>query len=158
MKAALDLRQGKGTAEGLRKELVQCMAMCIRLAEEGDAALGIAAVQPSGPPPRYHLIYQNGDADAPASIRDSNGEVVLALCRRCGRGEAELAEPCVARDPLPEVTAGMEAIMCGDSSHTDALVHRLRSARATIADLVAHGDHHDREALASLDAFLATIP
>ena len=51
VKAALDLRQGKGTAEGLRKELVQCIAMCIRLAEEGDAALGIPAVQPADPLP-----------------------------------------------------------------------------------------------------------
>lgn len=37
-----------------------------------------------------HVLYTAGDADAPAAIKDSNGEVVLGLCRLCGRGEAEL--------------------------------------------------------------------
>ena len=44
---------------------------------------------------KQHLLYKNGDSDAPDSIKDSNGEIVLALCRVCGRGEAELDEPCV---------------------------------------------------------------
>lgn len=44
-----------------------------------------------------HDLYMKGDPDAPAAIKDANGEVVLGLCRRCGRAEAELAEPCVLR-------------------------------------------------------------
>jgi hypothetical protein len=56
VKAALDLRHGKGTQEDLRKEIVQCMAMCIRLAEEGDAALGIPAVQPADPTMMIHVF------------------------------------------------------------------------------------------------------
>jgi hypothetical protein len=39
-----------------------------------------------------HDLYKTGDSDAPESIKDSNGEVVLALCRKCGRGESELEE------------------------------------------------------------------
>jgi hypothetical protein len=44
-----------------------------------------------------HDLYKDGDPDAPAGIKDANGEVVLGLCRRCGRAEAELVEPCVIR-------------------------------------------------------------
>lgn len=37
-----------------------------------------------------HILYKTGDADAPNSIKDRNGEVVLDLCRLCGRAETEL--------------------------------------------------------------------
>jgi len=44
-----------------------------------------------------HDLYTTKDADRPLAICDSNGEVVLSLCKRCGRGEAELwDEPCPA--------------------------------------------------------------
>lgn len=42
----------------------------------------------------YHDLYETGDADAPSSILDRNGEVTLDLCRVCGMGEAELDGPC----------------------------------------------------------------
>lgn len=42
-----------------------------------------------------HDIIKTGDADANGGICDSNGDVVLALCRRCGRGEIELEQGCV---------------------------------------------------------------
>lgn len=41
-----------------------------------------------------HDLYETGDPDAPDCVRDRNGDVVLELCRRCGRGEVELSEPC----------------------------------------------------------------
>lgn len=37
-----------------------------------------------------HDLYKPGDKDAPEQIRDRNGYVVLELCRRCGKAEAEL--------------------------------------------------------------------
>jgi hypothetical protein len=43
-----------------------------------------------------HVLYKTGDADAPPSILDRNGEVTLGLCRVCGQGEAELAPVCPA--------------------------------------------------------------
>jgi hypothetical protein len=43
---------------------------------------------------RGHVLYETGDKDAPDCIKDRNGEVVLGLCRICGRGEIELEEPC----------------------------------------------------------------
>lgn len=42
-----------------------------------------------------HDLYKTGDPDAPDSIKDSNGEVALGLCRRCKRAERELEEPCI---------------------------------------------------------------
>lgn len=44
-----------------------------------------------------HVLYRTGDANAPSSIKDGNGDVALGLCRKCGRGERELEEPCVPR-------------------------------------------------------------
>lgn len=41
-----------------------------------------------------HDLYETGDKNVPSSICDSNGEVALGLCKRCGRGEIELEEPC----------------------------------------------------------------
>lgn len=41
-----------------------------------------------------HDLYKTGDRDAPQAILDSNGEVVLGLCRKCNRAEIELKEPC----------------------------------------------------------------
>jgi len=49
-----------------------------------------------------HVLYETGDKDAPESIKDSNGEVVLGLCRKCWRGEIELAEPCGPRQPAAD--------------------------------------------------------
>ena len=41
-----------------------------------------------------HQLYKTGDIDAPNSIKDNNGEVVLDLCRKCGQAEIELRESC----------------------------------------------------------------
>jgi hypothetical protein len=43
-----------------------------------------------------HDLYKAGDRDAPDEIKDRNGEVVLGLCKRCGRAEIELSEPCIS--------------------------------------------------------------
>lgn len=41
---------------------------------------------------KAHDLYKTGDKDAPDRIKDNNGEVVLSLCKRCGKAEAELDE------------------------------------------------------------------
>ena len=41
VKAALDVKQGKGSMEDLQKEMIQCAAMLLRLWEEGDPTLGL---------------------------------------------------------------------------------------------------------------------
>lgn len=43
---------------------------------------------------KQHDLYKTGDFDAPGQIKDRNGEVVLSMCRKCGRAEIELSEPC----------------------------------------------------------------
>lgn len=44
-----------------------------------------------------HDLYTDADPDRPDVICDSNGQVTLDLCKRCGKGEAELLDaPCVA--------------------------------------------------------------
>lgn len=40
-----------------------------------------------------HDLYETRDQDRPDVICDSNGEVVLGLCKRCGKGEAQLYNP-----------------------------------------------------------------
>jgi len=37
-----------------------------------------------------HKLYESFDDDAPDTIRDGNGEVVLALCKVCGMAEVQL--------------------------------------------------------------------
>lgn len=37
-----------------------------------------------------HILYTNEDINAPDSIKDQYGDVVLSLCKKCGRGESEL--------------------------------------------------------------------
>ena len=44
--------------------------------------------------PVPHLLWETGEVGVPSAILDRNGEVVLGLCKVCGRGECELDEPC----------------------------------------------------------------
>lgn len=39
-----------------------------------------------------HVLYETTDKDRPKEICDRNGEVVLAMCKLCGKVEAELDE------------------------------------------------------------------
>ena len=42
-----------------------------------------------------HELYKTGDVDAPHQIKNHNNEVVLRLCRKCGRAESRLeTHPC----------------------------------------------------------------
>lgn len=50
-----------------------------------------------------HELYTTGDSDTPECVMDRNGEVVLGMCRHCGKAEIELAEPCCA----PEFALGL---------------------------------------------------
>ncbi|MEM6367802.1 MAG: MazG-like family protein [Myxococcota bacterium] len=47
-KAILQLREGRGSYDEARVELVQVMAMCVRLAEEGDRTLALAPLAADG--------------------------------------------------------------------------------------------------------------
>ena len=55
------------------------------------------------PPAARHDLYTTGDENAPDSIKDRNGEVVLGLCKVCGKAESELSEPCSRAEQSPRV-------------------------------------------------------
>ncbi len=46
-----------------------------------------------------HDLYADGDADIPEQITDSNGQVVLNLCKVCGKGESELIDTPMCPGP-----------------------------------------------------------
>jgi hypothetical protein len=69
-----------------------------------------------------HVLYETGDTGAPKQIIDRNGEVVLGLCKLCGKAEAELDGGCTdaaerinrARRILAQVRDGYMADMTRD--------------------------------------------
>jgi hypothetical protein len=81
------------TAEALmrREQPCTCTGSC-----RGPKGLGEGWICSLKLPPA-HNIYETGDHDAPEAIKDRNGEVVLGLCRRCGRGEADLVTSCATK-------------------------------------------------------------
>lgn len=57
-----------------------------------------------------HDLYKTGDADAPDCIKDRNGEVALAMCRKCKRAESELSVRVVnSIDPHSVLSAGIKS-------------------------------------------------
>lgn len=62
------------------------------------------AAQQATPEPCKHILYKTGDADKPREICDRNGEVVLAMCRICGKAEAELVEITTGQPAPPAQT------------------------------------------------------
>ena len=62
-----------------------------------------------------HDLYTDADKDRPDVICDRNGQVVLSLCKRCGRGEAELETPCdKAKQEQRSVSEHMSTECVGD--------------------------------------------
>ena len=86
---------GLVTDGGLRADEV---AAVLKMPDEQLLALKPQAISAAS---EVHDLYKTTDESRPATICDTNGEVVLALCKRCGRGEAELwnedgsVAPCV---------------------------------------------------------------
>jgi len=52
-----------------------------------------------------HDLIKTGDPDSFSAIEDGHGEVVLAYCRVCRKGEADLAKSCPGLPPSPEQPA-----------------------------------------------------
>ena len=60
---------------------------------------GVEAIKTEGENDSWkvpHDLYKDGDDDIPGVICDRNGQVTLDLCKRCGKGEAQLDGPCTA--------------------------------------------------------------
>lgn len=52
-----------------------------------------------------HVLYTTNSPDKPDVICDSNGDVVLGLCRVCGKGESELVLACTVLGQADEAAA-----------------------------------------------------
>lgn len=88
-------------------------------------------------PYSQHVLYTDADKDRPEVICDSNGVVVLGLCKRCGKGEVELEGPCAQpakkRDlPAPPHDSLEEAQMAAHEPSESAAAH----ARSVADELV----------------------
>lgn len=75
-----------------------------------------------------HLLYKTGDAGVFGHITDSNGEVVLAYCKACGQGEADLEDDCPAFGVQPWAKAQHDyGDMYPDRNHANDEVAALRA-------------------------------
>lgn len=70
-----------------------------------------------------HDIYKDGDENIPDSICDGHGQIVLALCKKCGKGEIELNGKCTHMiDPA--------------NATKDELLARIAELRGALNDLM----------------------
>lgn len=97
-----------------------------------------------------HDYYKTGDIGAPDQIKDGNGEVVLSLCRRCGRAEAELDEPCTDPEPrdvpeeqMPEYVRAAAADCWGGGTRADYRKKIYKNCEAEIARRVEKATNHE---------------
>jgi hypothetical protein len=76
-----------------------------------------------------HILWSDEDYDPPTSILDGHGQVVLALCKNCGKGEADLAAVCPNPPKLPSTFSerGLAIIAeIEDDLHLDAKPPELK--------------------------------
>lgn len=103
-----------------------------------------------------HDLYKDGDKDIPEQLVDSNGQVVLAQCKRCGRAEAELSEPC-----MPRADWAM-CVMIADEALVDEALRGFiedptgDNAVCLVRDIVEEADRH-RGAVLNLDSIPAEL-
>lgn len=57
-----------------------------------------------------HELFQTGDPGCPEQALDRNGEVVLGVCKNCGRVEAELDEHCDHRTLIKNLRAEIASL------------------------------------------------
>ena len=89
---------------------------------------------------KSHDLYETNDPNAPDSIKDSNGEVVLGLCRKCGRGESELTEPCTQ-----QATSRRATFIWIDDSDPQAALAEVMSGSPLAAQIAAAPRRHDND-------------
>ena len=101
-----------------------------------------------------HSLFETGDADCPEQAKDRNGEVVLGVCKNCGRIEAELAEPCDHRKEIARLKAVIgkcekALIESRDDVSNELDECKLRGANGSVRSQTEQLARHD-EALAAI--------
>lgn len=84
-----------------------------------------------------HDQFKTGDAGAPDQIKDANGEVVLAMCKRCEGAESELDTPCAER-LAKQVEELVHAV-----ADKDVLLDRLRPYVQSVIDSLEDEVDHE---------------
>lgn len=54
----------------------------------------LETLQAAQPVESKHYLYKDGDNNVPSTLLDRNGQIVLSMCRICGKAEGELSESC----------------------------------------------------------------
>ena len=90
---------------------------------------------------RGHDLYKTGDPDAPDCIKDDNGDVALGLCRKCGRGEIELEEPCIYVKSIGPLSLVMNLGTNQAGPGADASIRGLQEVASKITSLPRRHDN-----------------
>ena len=106
----------KALEEALAKQEPNYKALWQQMCERCDELDAKLAKQERGGW-HTHDLYTDADKDRPDVICDSNGQVALGLCKRCGRGEAELETPCDKPKRCEYCKRGLKTMcLCGLNS------------------------------------------
>lgn len=99
------------------------------------------AQQETSNAPVAHVLYRNGDNDIPASICDRDGQVVLSMCKVCGKAEIELSEPC-EKTPAPQEQDGTltneGTIPTPPAQQAQAIPNEFKNAVCTAITMLFH--------------------
>jgi len=99
-----------------------------------------------------HVLYKTGDKDIPKCALDNNNEVVLGICKICGKGESELDGPC----RMTEVQISNWRIVLGIQFNDEAISaltdDQIIEIRDWMQERATNGDIEN----ANLGLFIAT--
>lgn len=87
-----------------------------------------------------HDLFTDADKDRPEQICDRNGQVTLAQCKRCGKGECELGGPCTSAPAIDTLKKGEIAVTISEAEKIIAAAHGVAPKAVDFLDFEhAHG-------------------
>lgn len=121
----------------MSNDCIYGIGFCTKGDTPGQCGCNKASAIKKPTPEGQHELYTGFDPLAPAAIKDRNGEVVLACCKKCGLGEIQLDENPVCRgykaypyytaeDLLNQVLASDMAQREEDEGNKSELLNKIR--------------------------------